>query len=150
MGCRTVEVAVAVRAVATEVATREASRTVMSTPRQHSSIGVVAVSVEAGFAALHWACREGRTECARLLLDASATADVRSTDEGNPNPNPNPNQPNPRPNDEPNPNPNHNANPNANPNPSRVLRVHAHLVAVVEDEALALAHRAPRPTALAP
>ena len=24
--------------------------------------------VEAGFAALHWACREGRTECARLLL----------------------------------------------------------------------------------
>ena len=37
--------------------------------------------VEAGFAALHWACREGRTECARLLLDASATADVRSTDE---------------------------------------------------------------------
>ena len=40
--------------------------------------------VEAGFAALHWACREGRTECARLLLEASATADVRSTDDATP------------------------------------------------------------------
>ena len=40
--------------------------------------------VEAGFAALHWACREGRTECARLLLEAEATADVRSTDDATP------------------------------------------------------------------
>ena len=40
--------------------------------------------IEAGFAALHWACREGRTECARLLLEASATADVRSTDDATP------------------------------------------------------------------
>ena len=40
--------------------------------------------IEAGFAALHWACREGRTECARLLIEASATTDVRSTDAATP------------------------------------------------------------------
>ena len=33
--------------------------------------------VEAGFAALHWACREGCTECARLLLVAGADAGLK-------------------------------------------------------------------------
>ena len=34
-----------------------------------------------GRTALHWACREGKTECARLLIEASATVDVRATDD---------------------------------------------------------------------
>ena len=104
--------------------------------------------VEAGFAALHWACREGRTECARLLLDASATADVRSTDEATPfmlaakgghfecaallvargarvdAANARGGTalvvacPNPNPNPHPNPHPHRNPNSNPNPNPN--------------------------------
>ena len=37
--------------------------------------------VDAGFAALHWAAREDKLECVRLLIEASATIDVRATDD---------------------------------------------------------------------
>ena len=40
--------------------------------------------VDAGFGALHWAAREGRIECARLLLEAQATVDVRAADDVTP------------------------------------------------------------------
>ena len=36
--------------------------------------------MEAGFAALHWACRENKLDCVTLLLEASATVDVRAAD----------------------------------------------------------------------
>ena len=36
---------------------------------------------DAGFAALHWSAREGKLECARMLIEASATIDVRTTDD---------------------------------------------------------------------
>ena len=39
---------------------------------------------DAGFAALHWACRENRVECVRLLIEANATVDVRATDDVTP------------------------------------------------------------------
>ena len=35
---------------------------------------------DAGFAALHWACREGKLECASMLVEASATVDVRASE----------------------------------------------------------------------
>ena len=50
-----------------------------------AAANVVAEHVaDAGFAALHWACRENRIECVRLLLQAEATVDVRATDDVTP------------------------------------------------------------------
>ena len=36
--------------------------------------------VSAGFSALHWACRENKMECVKLLLESKAIVDVRAAD----------------------------------------------------------------------
>lgn len=45
---------------------------------------VAAQVVDAGFAALHWSARENKIDCAKLLIEAGATVDVRAADDVTP------------------------------------------------------------------
>ena len=54
------------------------------TPQAAAKTAVADHVADAGFAALHWACRENKVECVRQLLEAGAMVDVRATDDVTP------------------------------------------------------------------